>query len=216
MVDVGFPGRQSDGGVFRKSKLGKMFQRNSIDLPKPKRICIGGPVLPYHLVGDEAFGLKKYMQRPYPGRTSGTLDLGKQVFNYRLSRARRVIENSFGILAAKWRVFRQPIQANNQKVKQITLAAVCLHNFILMEEENLKPHQRTYLHPSLVDREVDGVFVNGDWRNDLVPIHPNTFANIETNENEIGSQAPIAIRDELNEFFMTSGFVKWQFTQNIY
>ena len=44
----------------------------------------GGQILPYFFVGDAAFPLKKYMLRPYPGRF---LPVGKQIFDYRLSRA---------------------------------------------------------------------------------------------------------------------------------
>lgn len=182
MVAVGAPGRRSDGGILRDSKIGAKFERNLMDLPPPSQICDDGPALPYFLVADEAFGLSKYMQRPFPGRNSGTLAEGQRVFNYRLSRARRVIENSFGILASKWRIFRQPIQASKEKVEAITLAAVCLHNVVLMEESDCKPHQRTYLHPKMADRY--DCFVEGDWRKDPEPIHHCTFTNYVDDESE--------------------------------
>ena len=46
--------------------------------------------------------LKNYLLRPYPGR-SITADTRHRrlVFNCRLSRASRIIENAFGILVAK-------------------------------------------------------------------------------------------------------------------
>ena len=40
-----------------------------------------------------------------------------------MSRARSVIENCFGILVVRWRIFRSPIQASVQTVVQITQAA---------------------------------------------------------------------------------------------
>jgi len=52
----------------------------------------------YAFVGDEAFPLKLYMLRPY---SRDNLTDAQRIFNYRLSRARRVIENAFGILTVR-------------------------------------------------------------------------------------------------------------------
>ena len=73
--------------------------------------------------------------RPYPGHTRSKMDEKKFIFNYRLSRARRVIENTFGILVARWRIFRSPIKAKTENVEHYLLAAICLHNY-LRETDN--------------------------------------------------------------------------------
>lgn len=80
------------------------FENNEMKLSKPASISGNGDNLPYCLVGDEAFPLKTYLLRPYLSKQNA--ENKKRVFNYRLSRARRTIENSFGILANRWRIFR--------------------------------------------------------------------------------------------------------------
>ena len=65
--------------------------------------------MPFHIVGDEAFPLQRNLMWPFAGRAGG-LSQKQKVFNYRLSRARRIVENTFGILAARWRVFQRPIE----------------------------------------------------------------------------------------------------------
>ena len=44
---------------------------------------------PYMLVRNEAFPLRPYLMRPFTGQT---LNAERRVLNYRLTRARRVIE----------------------------------------------------------------------------------------------------------------------------
>ncbi|KAL3246154.1 hypothetical protein MRX96_057890 [Rhipicephalus microplus] len=78
-----------------------------------------GP-LPYFFVGNEALPLKEYSMRPYARRTLHEDDdksYDRRVFNYRMSRARRTIENTFGILAQRWRVLRRPIKAKEVNIK---------------------------------------------------------------------------------------------------
>ena len=58
-------------------------------------------------MADDACQMKKYMLKPYP---RSDRDIEKSVFDYRLSRARHIIENSSGILAARFRIFRRPIK----------------------------------------------------------------------------------------------------------
>ena len=45
-----------------------------------------------------------------------------------------MIENIFGIFAAKWRIFHQPICASPENVERIIKATVCFHNYLCLTE----------------------------------------------------------------------------------
>lgn len=109
IVDIGAYGRNSDSGILSGSKLGQLLQNNSLGIP-PNKCLSGTPEkMPHVFVGDEAFPLTNHMMRPYPG-SQVTGDEEKKIFNYRLSRARRIVESSFGILAQKFEIFQKKIR----------------------------------------------------------------------------------------------------------
>ena len=64
--------------------------------------------------------------RPYDG--SLPIDALRKTFNYRPSRARRIIENTLGILVVRWRVLQSPIGVTLEKIEKIVLASIALHN----------------------------------------------------------------------------------------
>ena len=94
-IDVGCNGRISDGGVFRNSTLSTALEQNTLNIPPPKPLPGKTQPIPYMIVADDAFPLKEYIQKPY---SQIGLTIEKRIFNYRLSRARRIVENAFGIL----------------------------------------------------------------------------------------------------------------------
>lgn len=106
IMDCGCQGRISDGSVYRNTELYQKMCRHELDLPQSE--CSPGKEapLPYVFVADSAFVLTENIMKPYPGTEKGSK---KRVFNYRLSRARRIVENVFGIMSAVFRVFRKPM-----------------------------------------------------------------------------------------------------------
>lgn len=165
LIDVGDCGCQSDGVVLSHSGFGRALEEGKLSLPSPEQIPGISYDLPYIFVGDAAFPLRTNMMRPYPGRF---LPEGKQIFNYQLSRARRIIENTFGIMVAKFRIFRRPIIADPERVTKFTKAACCLHNYLKIcdiRSTSGSQNSQQYCPAGYADHK-DSMwnFIHGDWR----------------------------------------------------
>jgi len=133
MVDAGINGRISDGGVMYYSKFGELFQQKKLNLPPPKQLPNSQQEFPFVFVGDEAFALHENLLKPYPQKTLTPI---RHEFNKKLSRARVVVENAFGILVKRFGVFQQAIKLDPKKAEVITLAACVLHNFLSKENKD--------------------------------------------------------------------------------
>lgn len=144
MVDVGANGRISDGGVLYYTTFWEKFENNSLNIPQPSCLPNTSETYPYVFVGDEAFSLKSHLMKPF---SKQELTNDRRIFNYRLTRARRVVENAFGILASKFGVFQKPINLSPEKAVKITLACCYLHNFLI------ETNQQLYCSRSIVVEE---------------------------------------------------------------
>lgn len=108
------------------------MMKNNLNIPNPKPIStLNSEPMPYVIVGNEAFGLSENIMRPYGGKN---LTVTKNVFKYRLSRARRYIECTFGILSNKWRIFHQPLNLKLHLAQNIIKACCILHNFVRIRD----------------------------------------------------------------------------------
>lgn len=103
----------SDGGIWSKTGICKRLKGNKLNIPSPRKHTATDDIYPYVFIGDEAFPLMDNLMKPY-----------------RLCRARRIVENVFGILASRFRVFLQPIAVAVERVDAIVLASCTLHNFL--------------------------------------------------------------------------------------
>lgn len=200
LIDVGGYGRNSDGGILANSSFGKALFSGNLSIPDNQPLAPNKVHMPHVIVGDEAFPVKPNLMRPYPGRN---LQHNQRIFNYRLSRARRVSENAFGILAARWRFLRRLIQANPDSVVLYVKAACVLHNFLIEKTKN------TYCPPSFVDQDFCGVIYPGEWRNETQDTI--RLQNIVRMGSNNPSRNAVEIRDQFCNYFVSeNGSLPWQ------
>jgi len=128
-VDAGSYGRISDGGVFNSCSLSAALTGdNVLNIPADSKLPESDMACPYVIVADDAFAMRRHLMKPFCARN---LTNEQRIFNYRLSRARRVVENAFGIMCSKFRVFSKAIPLAPEKAQTLVLASCCLHNFLL-------------------------------------------------------------------------------------
>ena len=99
--------------------------------------------LPCFLVCVDIFPLTKWMMQPFPG----ILTEVRKNYNYRISRARRVIENTIGIMRARWCIFSTTIKVSVENTERYVRATISPHNY-LRQTENL-----SYCLFDLIDSE---------------------------------------------------------------
>jgi hypothetical protein len=59
----------------------------------------------------------------------------ERIFNYRLSRARRTIENVFGILVSRFRFLDRKLAVKFGTVNKLVSAACALHNWLVIQRQ---------------------------------------------------------------------------------
>lgn len=129
----------------------------------------------------------------------------KMIFNYNLSRACLTIDNTFGILVARWRISRGPLRASCENMRYV-MAAICLYNYLRQTDS------ARYCPLGFVD-SLDGTgwFTPGEWRR-LVKAEGNgCLADIPNVRGSRYTSNAIEMRDVLRGY-VNSSFdkVSWQ------
>lgn len=181
-VDVGSFGREGDAGIFSKCALGRAIKEKQFDFPAPKVLPNSDIIAPYVFLGDAAFPLLDNLLKPYP-RNQSQNDRSKIIFNYRLSRARRIVENAFGILSQHFRIFFTPIQTSVDVIEDLVTVVCIIHN--LMIDENRDENDQAMLPLDSIE----------------------DYHEFETENNQ---ELRHSIQDSYKEYFNGSGSVSWQ------
>jgi len=204
-VNVGCQGRISDGDVFRNTEFYRKLENNDLYLPQDEALPVRTIPVPYTLVADDTFPLTRHMMKPY------ATDLNKgsstRIFNYRLSRARHIVENAFGLLAYAFRIFRKPIEIKVEStVVDIVLTYVYLHNFIRSQPDSA----RYYSPQECFDTEdaSTGEIIRVSWRE--VTSSDSGIRPLRLLPRN-ASRTAIKFRDEFMNYFLTAeGSVRYQ------
>lgn len=177
-VDIGSFGKDSDSAIFEMSSFYKKLKNNELNISRKQPLP--GTFMPFTFIGDEAFSLSEHM-RPFSGKV---LSDKQRIFNYRLSRARRNIESSFGILSNKWKIFQKSINVDLDLAISLIKTCCGLHNFV---------------------RSKDGFTIQ-----DALSVE----GFIDIDQNARPSRAPmqfIQVRNHLADYFTSGvGSVPWQ------
>ena len=93
-VEVGANGAASDSMIWNDCDLSDAVLDGTAGIPDGTPLRGTTQAIPNFIIIDDAFALQVYMMKPFAGKT---LSYPEKIFNYRLSQARRVVENAFGI-----------------------------------------------------------------------------------------------------------------------
>lgn len=201
-VDVGCQGRISDGGVFRNCSLYTALHNGSLGIPISEPLPGREMSVPYVIIGDDAFSLSEFLMKPY----SGEFQQGsrQRIFNYRLCRARRIVENAFGIMTSVFQVFKKPLTVQVDTTIPVILVCVTLHNYLRRNKSSAD----LYSPSGSFDAEniETGQIIPGQWRT----VQAQALERLLVVPRRTPLDARM-IRDELSLYFISAdGMVPWQ------
>ena len=153
-TDVGGYGSMSDAQIYNESDPKEALEDNTIGLPPADPLPHDDRNVPYFLLGDDAFGLRTYLMKPFALRG---LTREEMIANYRFSRGRRVVENAFSILGQRWQILLGTMLQFPETAQVIVEACICLHNMMRLRYPGLQN--------AILDQEdEDHNIIPGAWR----------------------------------------------------
>lgn len=125
---VGWPGSCGDSTVWGS----RPFNQGPLGLLEgDPAITRGGFLLPHHfLMGDGGYTVSTSVMTPFSKKKCAD-SLERAYFNYQQSKARRCVEQTFGIMKKMWIVMTVPTESSKESKVRDVWACCILHNMYL-------------------------------------------------------------------------------------
>lgn len=140
------------------------------------------------------------------GFKCNNLSADERIFNYRLSRARRCVENAFGILSSKWLCLKKTLFCKPDRAQKILIACCLLHNYLL------NSNKKIYCPANFADKlDSKGNIIEGEWRKTINSLEDSLFQSslpcCVGRSTDVGKY----IRNCLKEYVVSpEGSLPWQ------
>ena len=141
--------------------------------------------------------------RPFPRKLSEE----QQIFSQLFSRACQVINNAFGILAARQRIFSKPLKASSKNVEKYTLTRTGLQNYLC-----LTGNPSCYPAGFVDSQSESGEIRPGDWRN-LANETNVALTNVRNVRSCHNRENVVEMRDGIMSYVNGLGEDEWQVAQ---
>lgn len=140
-IDVDSFDRKGDNGIFFNSIWEQHVLNGSFNFPKERALPETDKVVPFVILGDQAFKLHKNILSPF-SQKSVRVNSQIVIFNCRLSRTKRVTENAFGLLNQVFKVYYQPINISSKTCDNLIIVICCLHH--ILQKAYLENNDQVY------------------------------------------------------------------------
>ena len=123
----------------------------------------------------------------------------RRIYNYRHSRARRISENLFGILANRWRIFFTIINLEPKYVEDCIFTALILHNTLIKSPNSVNVYRPSSFADTILE---DGEISEGEWRANQIP---DSFYSLQVPRT--GHNASLyakSVREKFMDYFVNS------------
>jgi hypothetical protein len=135
-VVIGWPGSVHDARVFSNSAI---FTKGNDQKLFPRELTkeINGEEIPPLILADPAYPLLPWLLKGYPRNNAA--QRREKVFNYRLSRARMTVENTFGRWKGRFTRFSKRVDMGVSALVSVTHASCILHNLCELQKNDFLP-----------------------------------------------------------------------------